>query len=113
MADTAGSAKAYAQSGRDRGFEAMVPGTSQIVTIQSTSTQSNNLSVKASIARLFSTQDCYLAFNGSNPAVVGSSGYFLPGGIIDFVGLVHTQEICKIAVIWSGTNGLLYVTEGA
>lgn len=109
MADQAGSAKAYAQMGREKGFEAMVPGSSQIVAISNSSTYTTLLNDHTTLARLFATQDCYLGFNGSSPTVSGSSGYFLPGGIIDFVGVGGKT---KIAVLWSGVNGLLYVTEG-
>lgn len=103
-----GSAKAGAHPEQGGGFEALEPGTSQSVVINSNTVQSLQFSGKTSIIRLFSTVDCFLAF-GPNPSASASGGYFLPGGIIDFVGVNNKP---KLAVTWSTTAGTLYISEG-
>lgn len=103
-----GSAKAGAHQDQGGGFEALEPGTSQSLVINSNTVQSSQFSAKTSIIRLFSTVDCFLAF-GPNPAASSSGGYFLPGGIIDFVGVNNKP---KLAVTWSASAGTLYITEG-
>ncbi len=103
-----GSAKAGAHQDQGGGFEAMEPGAAQSVVINSNSVQSTQFSNKTSIIRLFSTVDCFLAF-GNNPVAV-SGNYFLPGGIIDFVGVNNVQ---RLAVTWSASAGTLYLVEGA
>lgn len=109
-----GSAKAFAHTEQGGGFEAIRPGTSQTVVINSNSTSvSTAFTGKTTIVRLFSTVDCYLAF-GATPTVTGSS-CFLPGGIIDYLGV---DGGTKIATLWSATSGagnqgVLFICEGA
>lgn len=104
------SDKAFAKQdmGGPSGFEAIVPGATQVVAIGSGSVQSTSVSKTTTIVRLFSTVDCFLTF-GANPTAT-NSGYFLPGGIIDFVGVDGGS---KIAAIQSSTTGNLYIAEGA
>lgn len=103
-----GSGKPLTNQAQGGGFEAINPGTSQAVQINSASIQSNAFGDKTSVIRMFATQDCLLAF-GQAPIVTQATGYFLPGGIIDFVGV---QPFWKVAVIQSSTVGVLYITEG-
>lgn len=91
-------------------FQAIVPGVSQTITTSGSSTQSALLQNATSIVRLFSTTDCFVAF-GTNPTATTSS-LFLPGGIIDYVGIPEQQKY-KIAAIQSTAAGKLYITEGA
>lgn len=103
----AGSGKAL--TSQDPGFEALYPGTSQSVAIGAASVQSTTFApAKTSIIRLFSTVDCFLAF-GPNPTANTTTGYFLPGGIIDFVGVTPGTIV---AVIQKSAIGVLYITEG-
>lgn len=104
-----GSGKPLTNQAQGGGFEAINPGTSQAVSVNSASVQSAQFGDRTSVVRLFGTVDCLLAF-GQNPTVTQSTGYFLPGGIIDFVGVT---SLSKIAVIQSSTVGVLYITEGA
>ncbi len=102
-----GSGKANAHQDQGGGFEALEPGPSQSITFSGVSTQSTAFSSKTSIIRIFCTQDCFLSF-GPNPTAT-TSGYFLPAGIIDFVGV---NQGPFVAVIQSTQAGTLYVTEG-
>lgn len=104
-----GSGKPLTSQAQGGGFEAIIPGTSQAVSINSASIQSAAFGDKTSVVRMFATQDCLLAF-GANPTVSQATGYFLPGGIIDFVGV---NALWKVAVIQSSAVGVLYLTEGA
>lgn len=102
-----GSAKAYAHSEQGGGFEAIRAGAGQVVTVSSNVFSSTAFGPKTTIVRLFSTADCFLAF-GSNPVMNGSS-FFMPGGIIDYIGVDGGTQI---AVLRSSTDGILYLTEG-
>lgn len=102
-----GSAKAYAHSEQGGGFEAIRAGTGQVVVVTSNVFNSVAFSPKTTIVRLFSTVDCFLAF-GNNPAMNGSS-FFMPGGIIDYIGVDGGM---KIQTLRSSTDGVLYLTEG-
>ena len=104
----AGSGKAVTSQDQGGGFEAMQPGTSQAVAVGAVSTQSNAFQPKTSLIRMFSSCDALLAF-GPNPTAAQATGYFLPGGIVDFVGVKPNE---KVAVIQSSAVGVLYITEG-
>ena len=106
------SGKVYArrdQGGISDSFEAMQPGTSQTVAIGSGSVQSNAFAQTTTIIRAFGTVDCYLAF-GANPSVTPSTAYFLPGGIVDFIGVDGSS---KVAVANSSAIGSLFISEGS
>jgi len=98
------------QGGIGGGFEALVPGTSQAINVSSASVQCTAFSQLTSLVRLFGTVDCYLAF-GVNPVVTPSSAYFLPGGIVDFVGVPGGSQIAVANS--SVTGGTLFITEGS
>lgn len=102
-----GSTKALANL-RDT-FEAIRPGTSQSLSFNGVSAQSNAVGIHTSIVRLFATQDCFIRV-GENPTAVGGTSMFVPAGIIDFIGVLPGD---KIAAIRSVSDGVLYITEGA
>ncbi len=103
-----GSGKAFAHSEQGGGFEAMEPGAGAPITfITGSSLAYSGFNAKTSIIRIFATKDCFLAF-GTGP-IVTSSSYFLPGGIIDFIGVNGQQTL---AVVGSTAGGILYLTEG-
>jgi len=77
------------------------------VAFTGTSGQSAAFSANVSIARFYSTEDCFLVF-GANPTAT-SSGIFFPGGIVEYYGVVPGQ---KVAVIRSVTSGNLHIVEG-
>lgn len=89
-------------------FQCIVPGVSQTIALTSSSVQSSAFAATTSIIRLFATKDCFLIF-GANPTAT-TAGVFIPGGIIQFLGVVPGQ---KLAAIESIADGSLYVTEGA
>jgi len=101
--------QAFSTSGAEK-FQAICIGTSQVLTTSSSSQQSTAVSDKTSIIRLFCTKDCFIAI-GPNPTVTtsGTTGAFLPGGIIEYFG-VNPND--KIAVIQVSASGTLYITEG-
>lgn len=93
-------------------FQTLYPGNNQTVNVSSSSTQSSAFGADASIVRLFSTKDCWVRF-GTNPTVTAGSNaldIFVPGGIIQFFGVVGSQ---KLAVIRTSSDGTLYLFEGA
>ena len=91
-------------------FQAICIGTSQAITTSASSIQSAAIAQQSSIVRLFCTKDCFIAI-GPNPTVdaTGTTGAFLPGGIIEYFG---TNPGDKIAVIQATASGTLYITEG-
>ncbi len=108
MAGKQNSTKALANQHGDN-FEAIIPGLSQTVAVGAASAQSTALDDNTTIVRLFATVDCFIAI-GSNPTAASATGMFIPGGIIDFIGINKND---KIAVIRSSASGSLYLTEGA
>ena len=88
-------------------FDAIYPGTSQKITTSGSSQQSSAFSSNTTIVRLFSTQDCYVAF-GTNPTATSSS-MFLPAGIVEYFGVTESS---KLAVLQVTSSGILYITEG-
>lgn len=92
-------------------FQCVSPGTSQVLTVNSSSVQSALPSSEVSIVRLFSTVDAWVCF-GTNPTAVAesSTSLFLPGGIVEYFEIRGDE---KIAVIQASTAGKLYITEGA
>ncbi len=87
-------------------FPAAYIGASQTISVSGTSAQSTAFSSSTTLIRLFSTEDCYIAMGDSPTA--NSSGMFLPGGIVEYVGVKTGQ---KLAAIRDANSGTLYVTE--
>ena len=87
-------------------------GTSQTVSITSTSTASSATSAAADgdqsiqVVTLYATVDCFLAF-GSSPTAT-SAGHFVGGGERMYMRMAPGD---KVAAIRSGTDGTLYMTE--
>lgn len=101
--------QAFSTTGVEK-FQAICIGTSQVITTSASSQQSTAVSDQTSIVRLFCTKDCFIQI-GQNPTVTasGTTGAFLPGGIIEYFG-VNPKD--KIAVIQASASGTLYITEG-
>lgn len=89
------------------GFQAIIPGISQQLSISGSSQQSAAFSATPNLVRLFATKDCYIEI-GTNPTATSSS-MFLPGGIVEYFGLFSGY---KLAVLQASSSGTLYVTEG-
>lgn len=95
------------QGQQHENFQAIYPGTSQALSFSGSSAQSTAVGTQTTLVRLFATQDCFIAI-GANPTAAANTSYFLPGGIIDFVGIQPGQ---KIAAIQSSQSGTLYISE--
>lgn len=113
MADVVGSNKAFARAGREKGFECVVPPTPSDpspppMAINSTASQSQAFGTSCTIARLFSTVDCFLTFGSS--AVVTNSNIFQPGGVLEYYGVNSGWTVAARTV---GTSGILYLMGGA
>lgn len=91
-------------------WQAIVPGTSQKVTIGGTSAASSALGAGTTIVRVFSDTDCHLAFGAAPTAVATGTNLFLPAGIAEYFGVTPGS---KIAVIQDLGAGTLRITEGA
>lgn len=100
------------QDGNVNSFQAILPGTSQAVSVSGSSAQSSALTSGASIMRLVSTTDCYVAF-GTNPTATTSS-LFLPANVPEYFGIPSSNqnETWKVAVIQSTASGTLNVSVG-
>lgn len=94
---------------RSQSFDAIVPGTSQTVSVGASSTQSSALQTSTSIVQLCATVACFVAF-GTNPTAIAGTSLFLPANVPVKVGVNGGS---KVAVIQSSSGGSLYVTEGA
>ena len=93
-----------------KGYQAIFPGNYQTInSFTATQASSASFSQGTSIIRLFATQDCFLDF-GPTPSATAGSTYFLPGGIVQFVGVNGGTD--KLAVVRSANNGILYIAEG-
>lgn len=91
-------------------FETIMPGTSQKLAISASSVQSAPVGPNTTVLRLFATNDCYILI-GSNPtALADGTCMFIPGGIVDFCGILPGQIL---AVIQFAQNGYFFMTEGA
>ena len=100
------STKALAQ--QQQNFEAIIPGTSQLLAFTGASAQSTALQASTTLVRLFATQDCFIAV-GSNPtAAADGTSMFIAAGVTEYVGVAQGA---KIAAIRNTTSGNLYITE--
>lgn len=90
-----------------KGYQAVIAGTQQTVSVGAGSTQSSAFATGVRIIRVFSTQDCFLKF-GSDPTAT-TSDCFCAGGIYQYYGV---QEGWKVAAIRSSSSGSLYICEG-
>jgi len=102
-----GSTPVRAGTQNNNTFQTLYPSSPQKLTVTSSSTQSAAFGESVSVVRLFSTKDCYVKF-GSTPTAT-SSDIFLPGGIIQFFGVVPGE---KLAVIRDTADGVLHILEG-
>lgn len=75
---------------------------------------------ETSLVRLFATQDCWvsvIASGATQPTKPGASTQiveniqFLPGGIVDFIGIPPNVTSPVISVVSNGTNGILHIVE--
>ena len=90
------------------GFQAIIPGTCQKISFDSSTACTNPLKDTTKIVRLISDQNCYVAF-GSSPTATSSSMY-LAAGIPEYFGVTPGDKIAALKV---STAGILYITEGA
>lgn len=98
-----------AQANQHDTFETIIPGVSQALPFTGASAQSAALGLSTTILRVFSNQDCFIKVASNPTALADGTSTFIPGGIIDFIGVSPGS---KVAVISNGTNGTLYITEG-
>lgn len=87
-------------------FQTIYPGVSQNLDFSGVDDQFDPIGEGTTIIRIFSTQDCFIRRNAAADAI---GGMFIPGGIIDFIG-VEPGDV--IHVIRSASDGTLYITEG-
>lgn len=106
MARAVKSTKAIAN--QHETFEAIIPGTSQKLTTSGASAQSAAVSDKTTLVRLFATNDCYVKFGINPTALADGTCVFIPGGIVDFLGITPGD---KIATIQFASGGFLFITE--
>ncbi len=88
-------------------FQAIIPGVSQVVEVGNESAQSDAFATTTTIVRLYSDEDAYIAF-GADPEADESS-MVLPGGIVEYFGVVPGT---KIAALMVTTGGNLNIVEG-
>jgi len=81
-------------------------GATQTISFTGTSAQSSALGSATNLVRLYSTEECFVAF-GSNPTASSSTVPLGPKNP-EYVQ-VNPGEL--IAAISNGTNGTLYITE--
>lgn len=86
-------------------FQAYYPGPCQTVAFDG-SVESTAFGINVTLIRVFSTEDCFLVFAPTPTA--SSAGLFLPGGIVDYIGV---KPGYKVAAIKASIAGLLYITE--
>lgn len=89
------------------GFQAIFPGSSQTIAVATASAGSTILS--GTIARLYSTTDCYIKI-GQGAQTATSSHMFLPASTVEYFA-IHPGDF--IAAIRATADGTLYITEGA
>ncbi len=99
-----------AQAGMHETFETIIPGVSQKLAISASSVQSAAFGASTTVLRLFATNDCYILLGSDPTALADGTCMFVPGGIVDFVGVLPGA---KLAVIQFSQNGYLFITEGA
>lgn len=92
------------------GFQAIYPGTSQKLSVTSSSAQSSALPDGTSIVRLVSSEDCYIEI-GTNPTASVTTSLFLPAGLPEYLGV--SGNTIKVAAIRGSADGTLYITAGA
>ena len=89
-------------------FQCIFAGASQTLNIASASTATTSFASTTRVVRVFPTEDCFAAFGTAPDAT--TTGMFLPGGVIQFFGVVPAE---KMAIKQSATTGSCYITEGA
>ncbi len=98
-----------AQGAMHETFETIIPGVSQLIAVSNASVQGSALGISTTVVRLFATNDCYIKLGANPTALADGTSMFVPGGIVDFIGVTPGD---KIAVIRYASNGSLFVTEG-
>lgn len=96
---------------KEQMFQTIIPGVCQSLAFNSSSAQATNAFQKTTtLIRIFATADCFIKMGANPTALIDGTSYFVPGGIVDFIG-VNPGD--KIAAIQSTANGTLYIAEGA
>lgn len=95
-------------------FQTIKPGKCQKIDFTNTSKQSTAFASTTTLIRVFPTQDCFVKIGANPTAVAAAEGstvedtIFLPGGLVDFIGVEPGE---KIAVVRNATSGTLHITE--
>ena len=101
-------------------FQAGYVKRSQFVSFTGTVTNSNPLDDETSLIRIFATQDCWISVIGSadtqpvKPTVSKSiveNIQFLPGGIVDFIGIPPNITNPVVSIVRDSTSGTLHICE--
>ena len=94
-------------------FQSIHQGVCQAVDFDGTSEQATAFQNQTTLIRVFATEDCFIQIglaSGVGPTAAANTSMFIPGGIIDFVG-VPPGGGYQLAVIQSSQSGILYITE--
>jgi len=91
-------------------IQALLPSTTQTVTISGTSAATTNaLSKNIVVIRVLATSACFINIGTGTPTAT-SSGTPIPANVPEYFR-VNGNETIKVAVIQISSGGALYVTE--
>lgn len=90
---------------RRTSIQVLQPDTTIAVSFTNTSAQSD--AINSGVVRLVATQDCHVSF-GLNPTATAGH-MFMPAGSVEYFKI--SENLTKIAVIRSTSNGYLYITK--
>lgn len=103
------SQMAASTNSRGQSFDAIYPGTSQVVAVGAASVQSTAMGAKTTVVQLVSTVACFVKFAANPTAAANTSSYLPPNVPVNYA--VNPGD--KIAAIQAVGAGSLYITEGA
>ena len=95
--------------GRDNAFEAIFPGTSQVVSVTNggSSTQSAATGSSTKMIRVVASAGCFIEI-GSSPTATNSTSMFIPASVVCLFGITGGH---KVAVKDNAANASVYITE--
>lgn len=99
---------------RANGFQTIVPGKSQPVSISGSSVQSVAFEKDVSCVVLYATATCFIKIGANPTALDDGSCMIVPAGFYIGVGIYTTNQqssVYKLAVIQNSGAGTLYITE--
>ena len=94
--------------GARESFDAIYPGTNEVLTTTGSSQQSAAFGSDVSVVRVYCETDTYIAM-GSNPTA-STSSMIIPGGGVEYFA---TNPTNKIAVLQVSSAGKVTITQGA